>query len=76
MVSPATKACDPFVAHAQSDECRMIEIEGKTGFRDIFSIYVSKLNSQIDKRSLNARWVEGCDGRAAGWTLSGLQRDT
>ena len=33
MVSTATEAHDSFVAHPQSDQCGVIEIEGKPGFR-------------------------------------------
>ena len=32
MVGTTAEAGDSFVAHTQSDECRMIEIEGKIGF--------------------------------------------
>ena len=32
MVSISPEARDLFVAHTQSDECRLIEIEGKSGF--------------------------------------------
>ena len=32
MVCPATEAHDSFVAHSQSDQCGLIEIEGEAGF--------------------------------------------